>query len=106
MLGSQLTSGPHAAPASPLKTRLGQQVDGRAVRVVVAAAVVMAMGFGVLALTAVFIRPLETEFGWSRAGISFAYAVATRAWLSEACSGVGLRIGSTFASCSPLAALA
>ena len=37
----------------------------------------MALGFGSLALTSVFIRPLEAEFGWSRADISLAYTLST-----------------------------
>ena len=45
--------------------------------VIVGATVAMALGFGGLALTSVFMRPLEAEFGWSRAEISLAYAVAT-----------------------------
>src|SRR5690349_8377546 len=63
--------------ASPVNTYVGQNVDVRAIRVVAAATVIMAMGFGVLALTAVLIRPLEAEFGWSRADVSLGYAVAT-----------------------------
>jgi len=39
-----------------------------------------ALGFGTLALISVFKRPLEAEFGWSRAEISLAYGVATIAW--------------------------
>ena len=49
----------------------------RGILVVVGATVAMALGFGGLGLTSVFMRPLEAEFGWSRAGISLAYAVAT-----------------------------
>jgi MFS family permease len=49
----------------------------RALLVVAGATVAMALGFGSLALTSVFIRPLEAEFGWSRAEISLAYAVAS-----------------------------
>lgn len=45
--------------------------------VIVGATVAMALGFGGLALTSVFMRPLEAEFGWSRAEISLAYALAT-----------------------------
>jgi MFS family permease len=49
----------------------------RGILVVVGATVAMALGFGGLALISVFLRPLEAEFGWSRAEISLAYAVAT-----------------------------
>ena len=49
----------------------------RGILVVVGATVAMALGFGGLALISVFMRPLEAEFGWSRAEISLAYAVAT-----------------------------
>lgn len=45
--------------------------------VIVAATTTMALGFGGLALTSVFIRPLEAEFGWSRSEISLAYTLAT-----------------------------
>jgi MFS family permease len=36
-----------------------------------------AMGFGVLFTMAVFLTPLAAEFGWPRADVSLAYAVAT-----------------------------
>jgi MFS family permease len=49
----------------------------RGILVVVGATVAMALGFGGLALISVFMRPLEAEFGWSRAEVSLAYAVAT-----------------------------
>ena len=49
----------------------------RGILVVVGGTVAMALGFGSLALISVFMRPLETEFGWSRADTSLAYAVAT-----------------------------
>lgn len=52
-------------------------VDRRAVSVVASATVVMALGFGGLALMSVFMRPLEVEFGWSRSEVSFVYAAAT-----------------------------
>ncbi|MCL4765788.1 MAG: MFS transporter [Hyphomicrobiaceae bacterium] len=52
-------------------------VDRRAFNVVAGATVVMALGFGGLALMSVFMRPLEVEFGWSRSEVSFVYAVAT-----------------------------
>jgi|GraSoiStandDraft_29_1057270.scaffolds.fasta_scaffold1225699_2 MFS family permease len=49
----------------------------RGILVVGGATVAMAPGFGGLALISVFMRPLEAEFGWSRAETSLAYAVAT-----------------------------
>lgn len=52
-------------------------VCSRGVLVVGGATVGMALGFGSLALISVFMRPLEAEFGWSRAETSLAYAVAT-----------------------------
>lgn len=51
--------------------------DRRRWSVVAGATVGMALGFGGLALLAVFMRPLEAEFGWTRSEISFAYAIAT-----------------------------
>ena len=39
--------------------------------------VMAAMGFGVLFTMAVFLTPLAVEFGWPRADVSLAYAVAT-----------------------------
>jgi MFS family permease len=49
----------------------------RGILVVVGATVAMALGFGSLALTSIFMRPLEAEFGWTRAEISLAYAIAS-----------------------------
>lgn len=37
----------------------------------------MAFGFGALALPSVFTRPLEVEFGWSRADLSLVYTLST-----------------------------
>jgi MFS family permease len=55
----------------------GADRRSRGVQVVVGATVATALGFGCLALTSVFIRPLEAEFGWSRAEISLGYAAGT-----------------------------
>jgi MFS family permease len=55
----------------------GDGVPLRGILVVIGATVAMALGFGALALISVFMRPLEAEFGWSRAETSFAYAIAT-----------------------------
>src|SRR5262245_6631124 len=54
--------------------------------VVGGASMAMALGFGSLGLVAVFMRPLEAEFGWSRAEISLAYGHAT---IGMALGGVG-----------------
>lgn len=53
------------------------QHDLRAGLIIGAATMTMALGFGALALTSVFIRPLEAEFGWSRGEISMAYTLAS-----------------------------
>ena len=39
--------------------------------------VMVSMGFGVLFTLAVFLTPLAAEFGWTRADVSLAYAIAT-----------------------------
>src|SRR5262245_32829900 len=57
--------------------RAGRDVRARGILVVVGATVAMAVGFGGLALISVFMRPLEAEFGWSRAEISLAYGIAS-----------------------------
>ncbi len=51
--------------------------DPRAVLAVVGGTVGMALGFGCLALISVFMQPLETAFGWSRAEVSLGYGVAS-----------------------------
>jgi MFS family permease len=56
---------------------VGGGLRTRGIAVVVGATVTMALGFGSLGLISVFMRPLETDLGWSRADISLAYAVAT-----------------------------
>jgi MFS family permease len=48
----------------------------RAIWAVVGGTVGMALGFGCLALTSVFMQPLEQAFGWSRADVSLGYAIA------------------------------
>ena len=45
--------------------------------VVVAATLVVAMGFGGLGLITVFMGPMEAELGWSRSDTSLAYAFST-----------------------------
>jgi MFS family permease len=49
----------------------------RAWLMVAVSTVMAAMGFGVLFTVAVFLTPLAAEFGWPRADVSLAYAVAT-----------------------------
>jgi MFS family permease len=46
-------------------------------KVVLAATLTMAMGFGGLALISVFMRPMEVELGWTRSDTSLGYAFAT-----------------------------
>jgi MFS family permease len=53
------------------------EVGGRGSRVVLAATVAMAMGFGGLGLITVFMAPMEAEFGWSRSDTSLGYALST-----------------------------
>src|ERR1044071_6661564 len=45
--------------------------------VVVAATLVVAMGFGGLGLITVFMGPMEAELGWSRSDTSLAYVFST-----------------------------
>ena len=49
----------------------------RGTLVVVAATLVVAMGFGGLGLITVFMRPMEAELGWSRSDTSMAYVFST-----------------------------
>ena len=60
-----------AAPSS------ARDLMWRRIHVVIGATLTMALGFGTLALTSVFIRPLEAEFAWTRAEVSFGYAAGT-----------------------------
>ncbi|MFP4539238.1 MAG: hypothetical protein ACLFPA_13170 [Dichotomicrobium sp.] len=53
---------------------------------ILGATVVMALGFGALGLTSVFMAPLESQFGWSRADTSLVYGLAT----------VGMAVGGMF----------
>lgn len=62
--------------STPLYRYRGQISSYRPVLVVLAATTALLLGFGCLALTSVFIQPLEAEFGWTRAEISFSYALA------------------------------
>src|SRR4051794_17382894 len=57
---------------------IGAWVAGhRGTLVVVAATLVVAMGFGGLGLITVFMGPMEAELGWSRSDTSLAYAFST-----------------------------
>src|SRR5215204_532185 len=49
----------------------------RGVLAVLAATVVMAMGFGGLGLITVFMGPMEADLGWSRSDTSLGYALST-----------------------------
>jgi MFS family permease len=49
----------------------------RAMLAVLGGTVGMALGFGCLALTSVFMQPLEAAFGWSRAEVSLGYGIAS-----------------------------
>ena len=57
---------------------IGAWVAGhRGTLVVVAATLVVAMGFGGLGLITVFMGPMEAELGWSRSDTSLAYVFST-----------------------------
>src|SRR5262245_16959023 len=63
------------APQSPA---IGfTDVNFRGLMVVLAATITMALGFGGLGLTSIFMRPIEAELGWTRSETSLAYAFAT-----------------------------
>ena len=66
----------HASHA-PMGLAPDYALDPRAVLAVVGATVGMALGFGSLALTSVFMQPLEQAFGWSRAEVSLGYGIAS-----------------------------
>src|SRR5262245_15655441 len=66
----------HASHA-PMGLAPDYALDPRAVLAVIGATVGMALGFGSLALTSVFMQPLEQAFGWSRAEVSLGYGIAT-----------------------------
>src|SRR5262249_28310556 len=51
--------------------------NSRGALVALAATVAMAMGFGGLGLITVFMGPMESDLGWSRADTSLGYAVST-----------------------------
>jgi len=53
---------------------------------VIGSTATMALGFGALGLTSVFLQPLEAEFGLSRADTSLIYAIAT----------IGMALGGSF----------
>ncbi|MGQ7793203.1 MFS transporter [Faunimonas sp. B44] len=51
--------------------------DARAWWILAAATLGLGLGFGVVSSFAVFMAPLEAEFGWSRADVSLAYTLMT-----------------------------
>lgn len=53
--------------------------------ILAAATLAMACGFGMMTTVAVFMQPLETEFGWLRGDISVAYSMTT---IGAACGGL------------------
>lgn len=67
----------HAQPRPADRAPADSIQSMRAILVVIGATVAMAMGFGSLGLTSIFMRPLEAEFGWTRAETSLAYAIAS-----------------------------
>ena len=56
--------------------------------VVGAATVAMMAGFGMMTTVASLMNPLESEFGWLRADMAFAYTLASLGARSAARSGV------------------
>jgi MFS family permease len=66
----------HASNA-PVGLARDYALDPRAVLAVVGATVGMALGFGSLSLTSVFMQPLEAALGWSRADVSLGYVIAS-----------------------------
>jgi MFS family permease len=67
----------NAQPEPAGRTTEDASQSMRAILVVIGATVAMAIGFGSLGLTSIFMRPLEAEFGWTRAETSLAYAIAS-----------------------------
>lgn len=63
---------------------------------VLACAVMVAMGFGAIVNIAVFLTPLGAEFGWSRAELSLAYSVAS------VCTGLGSIVMGHFSDRLPI----
>jgi MFS family permease len=63
-------------PKAPTGLARDDTQDPRAVWAVVGGTVGMALGFGCLAFTSVFMQSLEQAFGWSRAEVSLGYAIA------------------------------
>jgi len=71
----QLTDAERWAGSAPQSLAIAG--SRRGVVVVLAATLVMAMGFGGLGLITVFMRPMEADLGWSRSDTSLAYALST-----------------------------
>ena len=68
---------PCRAPVAPEAAFAPAGARWHGAMVVLAATLTMAMGFGGLALTSVFMRPMEVELGWTRSDTSLGYAFAT-----------------------------
>ncbi len=66
-----------AQPAPATRASCDAHRQWRAILVVIGATMAMGLGFGSLALTSIFMRPLEADFGWTRAETSLAYAIAS-----------------------------
>lgn len=81
-----MTNHPAAGPQSPAVDAPAVPGALRGVLAVVGATFVMAFGFGALGLTSVFMAPLESQFGWSRADTSLVYGLAT----------IGMALGGVF----------
>lgn len=70
--------------------------DRLAFGMVLACAMMVAMGFGAVVNIAVFLTPLGAEFGWSRAELSLAYSVAS------VCTGLGSVVMGHFSDRLPI----
>ena len=60
----------------PPETLSAASFRHRGTLVVLAATLVMAMGFGGLGLVSVFMAPMEADLGWTRSNTSLGYAIA------------------------------
>ena len=60
----------------PPEARSAASFRHRGTLVVLAATLVMAMGFGGLGLVSVFMAPMEADLGWTRSNTSLGYAIA------------------------------
>ena len=60
----------------PTEARSTASFRHRGTLVVLAATLVMAMGFGGLGLVSVFMAPMEADLGWTRSNTSLGYSLA------------------------------